>query len=118
MSETPDLARYVGREVCDASDGVLLGPVEGIRHLAFDGAEPPEVDVLMVRHIHDDGSLCAYELHEVREHIAECRVLAAGQEPDPEPEPELWVLYRLAPGQGAKADLGRDPEVDGPEVGD
>ena len=98
MDETPDLAWYVGREVCDASDGVLLGPVEGTRHLAYDGQVPPEIDVLMVRHIHGDGQLRAYEMHEVREHIAEGRIVPA-------------------PGYGLPAG-GQDPEADGPEAGD
>ena len=56
--------------------------------LPMTGAVPPEVDVVMVRHIHGDGQLRAYELGEVREYVAEGQVVAA-PEPEAEAEAEL-----------------------------
>jgi hypothetical protein len=83
-------AELVGREVCSTADGHLIGLVEETRHLDYRayGAEPPEADVVMVRHLHGDGQLRAYELGEVRERIAEGRVVAA-PEAETEPEAEL-----------------------------
>jgi hypothetical protein len=75
-------AELVGWEVCEAVDGAFIGVVEGTKHLAYDGAEPPEVDVVMVRHIRGDGQLRAYEIGEVREHVTEGRIVCP-------PAPEL-----------------------------
>lgn len=80
-------ASFVGREVADARDGALLGPVETTEVLDYPPHEP--VEALMVRHIHGDGQLRAYEPHEVREHIAEGRVIPPGTSiPQPEQEAE------------------------------
>jgi hypothetical protein len=70
-----DLAGFAGREVGDAADGAFIGPVEGTKVLAYPPLEP--VEALMVRHIYGDGQLRAYEPEEVREYIAEGRVVPA-----------------------------------------
>lgn len=98
MGHPPDPApgtELVGLEVCSTEDGHLIGVVESTRHLAYDGA--PEADVVMVRRIHGDGALRAYELQEVREHIAEGTVIApqrgipgrSAHDPEPEAEAEI-----------------------------
>ena len=86
-------AGFVGREVCDA-DGNFIGAVEGTEVLAYRPLEP--VEALMVRHTYGDGQLRWYEPEEVREYIAEGRVvpgnstheLQAEQEPEAEREIE------------------------------
>jgi hypothetical protein len=86
-----DPADFVGREVCDAADGTFIGPVEGTEVLAYPPFEP--VEALMVRHAYGDGQLRAYEPEEVREYIAEGRVVpgngAFELQADYEPEAEF-----------------------------
>jgi len=61
-------AGLVGCEVEDPADGQLIGHVEGTATLRYPGTPP--ADVAMVRHLHGDGQLRAYEQREVREHVA------------------------------------------------
>ena len=82
-------AELVGLEVCSPDNGEFIGPVERTEHLAYDGAEPPEVDVVMVRHTRGDGQLRAYELHEVREYVAEGKVIGPRRGTEPEAEAEI-----------------------------
>lgn len=81
---------FVGREVCDV-DGNFVGPVEGTEVLAYRPFEP--VEAVMVRHTRGDGQLRAYEAEEVREYIAEGRVVpgngAYELQAEQEPEAEL-----------------------------
>jgi hypothetical protein len=65
-----------GREVRDA-DGNLLGPVIGTATLRYPGT--PVTDVVMVRRIHGDGQVRAYEQSEVTEHVAEGHIVPRRQ---------------------------------------